>query len=370
VFAAPQPVDTINHGANVSWNRRLHTALNLPEWIDLGVEHRSRVESLAHPFRAGEAERQTQYAHQSRLRLGIDPSPNLRFLGELQHSDASSVGSRNFSAGQIQKLDVLQLLATYTLPQLGGSTLRADLQGGRLSLNFGSRRLISRNGTRNNTNAFDGVHVRIGDEDGRWSTRTFFVQPVSILPDRFDDESSSKVRLWGAWLDGRPSDSLQYETYYFGLRDKTGDRDYHTGGVRIQRPSATGVFEYEIELMAKFGDRGDRDHSAFSGHAELGYSFESAWSPRLAFQLEYASGSDRSSGDSHTFDPLFGSRRFDLMTTATYGPFRRSNVISPGLRLMVSPRSDLRAHLKLRYWQLAQSRDSYSGSGLVDLTGR
>ena len=111
-------------------------------------------------------------------------------LGELQHSDARSAGNRDFTGGQNQELDVLQLLATLTHPDLLGRGLRADLQGGRLSLNFGSRRLISRNGTRNNTNTFDGVHLRIGRAGEAWSLRSFFVQPVTILPDRFDDETS------------------------------------------------------------------------------------------------------------------------------------------------------------------------------------
>ncbi len=53
--------------------------------------------------------------------------------------------------------------------------------------------------------------------------------------------------------------------------------------------------------------------------------------------LDHATGSDDPDGDSETFDPLFGSRRFDLVATGIFGPFRRSNILSPGAPASRSP---------------------------------
>lgn len=130
--------------------------------------------------------------------------------------------------------------------------------------------------------------------------------------------------------------------------------------------------------MGQLGDRSllragvptDLDQQAYAGHFEVGYTCASAWTPRLAFQFDYASGTSAPAGDvSHSFDPLFGARRFDLVATGIYGPFRRSNILSPGLRLQVAPRKDLKAWLKFRYWQLAQEKDAFSGNGLQDASG-
>jgi hypothetical protein len=39
------------------------------------------------------------------------------------------------------------------------------------------------------------------------------------------------------------------------------------------------------------------------------------------------------------------------------------------VRLVLSPHPDVKAQLKLRYWELAQARDAFVGNGLQDATG-
>jgi hypothetical protein len=239
-----------------------------------------------------------------------------------------------------------------------------------MTLDLGSRRTLARNGFRNTTNAFDGVHVALGSGEGSWRARAFFARPVIIAPGYFDDESTSKLRFWGAAFEDRRIPWLNLELYYLGLRGRIVAREDHTLGARALRPPKPGQPDYELELIGQFGDRGERDHSAFAGHAELGYTLPLPWSPRLAGQFDYASGTADPDGDeSHTFDPLFGARRGDLVATGIFGPFRRSNILSPGLRVIAAPRSDLRIQVKVRYWELAQARDAFVGTGLRDATG-
>jgi hypothetical protein len=122
--------------------------------------------------------------------------------------------------------------------------------------------------------------------------------------------------------------------------------------------------------MAQFGERGERDQSAYAVHGEFGYTFGVAWSPRVAVIIDYASGThDPSDDDSHTFDPLFGARRFDLGPTGIIGAYPRSNIISPGVRVSLVPATNLRLDLKIRYWSLDEARDAFARSGLVDPTG-
>jgi hypothetical protein len=233
----------------------------------------------------------------------------------------------------------------------------------------GSRRLVARNRFRNTTNSFDGVHLQIGDGE-LWRVRAFLTQPVARDPHYFDDDSSSKQHFWGVAYEDERNPSLCLDAYYFGLRGRDLELEFHTLGLRGWRPPGTGRIDYELELMGQFGDQGDRDHTAFAGHAELGYTLDLPWSPRLAGQFDYASGTADPNGDeSHTFLFLFGARRFDLVQTGIYGPFRRSNILSPGVGLSVVPHPEVQAELGLRYWELAQARDAFVGTGLRDAAG-
>ena len=64
----------------VEWTRHLKNQLGLPSWIDLGLEQRTRFESLSFPFRQGESGTQAQIPQRSRIRLGIDGLGPLRIV--------------------------------------------------------------------------------------------------------------------------------------------------------------------------------------------------------------------------------------------------------------------------------------------------
>jgi hypothetical protein len=379
-----ETADAVLIREDVAWPRLLHDAAGLPEWLDLGFEQRTRFEALDEPFRPGESDTQSQYPQRTRLRVGVDAPAGFRFLAELQDSRTWSDGPNDFTGATIDKLSFAQLFASWTGRELLGTGLRADLHVGRMSLDFGSRRLVARNAFRNTTNAFDGVHLALGDPAG-WRIRAFWTRPVLLDPSYFENESEGQQRFWGAAFEDKRTAWLNLDLYYFGLHDELAGgtslaRRYHTFGARALRPPKAGQWDYEAEAMGQLGDRtvlrgtpaapADLDHQAYAGHLEVGYTCAAAWTPRLAFQLEYASGTSAAAGDvSHTFNPLFGARRGDLIATGIYGPFRRSNLLSPGLRLQLAPRPDLKAWLKLRYWQLAQEKDAFVGTGLRDASG-
>jgi hypothetical protein len=379
-----ETADAVLVQENVAWPRLLHGALGLPGWLDVAIEQRTRFEYLDEPFRPGEADTQSQYPQRTRLRLGVDAPGGFRFLAELQDSRTWGDGPDDFTGATIDKLSFAQLFGSWTGRDVLGSGQRLDLHLGRISVDFGSRRLVARNGYRNTTNGFDGVHLSFGDP-ARWRARAFYTRPVQLDPSWFENESEGQQRLWGAALEDRRIAWLNFDVYYFGLHDEIASgaslaRRYHTFGARGLRGPKPGQWDYEVEGIGQLGDRtllrgtppapADLDHQTWAAHVEVGYTWPRAWTPRLAFQLEYASGTSAAAGDvSHTFDPLFGARRGDLIVTGIYGPFRRSNLLSPGLRLQFAPRPDLKGFVKARYWQLAQEKDAFVGTGLRDASG-
>ncbi len=163
--------------------------------------------------------------------------------------------------------------------------------------------------------------------------------------------------------------------YYFGLNDKVAanvnnHRTLSTYGLRLYKLPKQGQIDYDVESAWQTGTRGTQDHFAHFQHAGLGYTFDIPWSPRLLLHYDYASGdSDPNDNESGRFDTLFGARRFEYMPTGIFGPFFRTNISSPGWRVIAIPAKGWRIQLKQRFWYLAQSEDAFGRSGLRDPTG-
>ena len=376
-----EPADAVlNLRRELEWSRYLRTALHLPDWIDVGLEQRTRFESYDHPWRSnqriGNGSTDPSIALRSRVRVGLGGNGPLRFLFEGQDSRAyldRELGDFRDTT-TVNEFDILQLLGSLTLSNVAGTVLRTDFHFGRMTMDFGRRRIIARNGFRNTTTAFDGLHWQIS-QGQTWRLRAFFVEPV-IRSEVQLDEQNSKSILGGTYLESRHFPWFQVDAYYLGLNDQhvatvADRRTYSTFGGRLYKDPEPGEMDYEIESAWQTGTRGATDHFAHFQHLDLGYTFHLPWSPRLLFHYDYASG-DRQPGDSQNerFDTLFGDRRFEYMPTGTFGPFFRTNLSSPGWRLIVTPAEGWTVQLKHRVWYLAQSKDFFGNSGLRDASGQ
>ena len=360
-----------------TWERYLHSASKLPAWIDLGLEQRTRLESFDHPFRPGEFGTDVQVPQRSRVRLGLNGrSSRFLFEGQDSRSQLADPGEL-MSKSVINTTDVLQLFGSITRHNIFGSGLRTDLHVGRMTLDFGRRRYIGRNAFLNTTNSFNGVHWQLA-RDNAWRIRAFFVLPTIRRQQRLDTFDSD-FAFWGAYYETQQTPWLQANLYYFGLNDQRSSaseqrntrRQLSTLGGRAFAPSRPGKIDYEIEVAVQTGSKGGKGHVAYNPHAELGYTFNLPWSPRLLTQFDYASGTRSPDGSkSHTFDKLFGEKRFEFTPTGTFNPFTRSNLSSPGWRVVAQPATGWKLQLKHRAWYLAQARDQFVGSGLQDKTGQ
>jgi hypothetical protein len=364
----------------VRWPRYLSSLLNTPAWLELGGSFRVRYEEETNPFRKGEFGTDDQLALRTRVRFGVN-GQIFRFLAEFQDARAEFVGPGETSSTDTRSTnDILQLFGSATFQNVGGTGFRTDLHIGRLTMDFGRRRLVARNRFRNTTNAFDGIHWFLTPKE-KWHLRAFLVQPVVREKKGVNDLFGADDTLfWGVYYESRQIPWLRTNAYYFGLNDRPSDvtklRQYSTFGLRFSSPPRRGGFDYDGETAWQVGTAGtadgEKNHFAHMHHVEIGYTFKGRVTPRLVLQYDYASGTRSPGGSQHgTFDKLYGARSWELAPSGIFGAFSRSNISSPGARIFVHPvpRIPVTFMLKYRAWWLAQSRDAWVGTGLQDETG-
>lgn len=251
---------------------------------------------------------------------------------------------------------------------------------GRLTLDSGSRRFIARNNFRNTRNAFTGVEAvsRLGES---FTLQLMALAPVQrrpserarLLDNEFElDREAETQRFYGAHLTragagARPS----LETFLYVLDDggQGADRLLFTPGARVLRPRNAGGVDFDLEGALQFGSRGALDVFGHTWHGHVGYTFEAALSPRIAVEIDHASGDDDAEdGAFNEYDRLFGLRREDFGETGIAGPFRRQNITSFGGRGEIREgRFDARMNLKA-HW-LASPSGAWGGAGVIDASG-
>jgi hypothetical protein len=314
----------------------------------------------------------------------------VRFGGEIYDSRAWGGDRRTpISTNEVNTFEAVQ---AYVGLDGKNSALGAyNVQAGRLLLNLGSRRLVAADDYRNTTNSYTGL--RVDAAPGGVRTTLVYVQPQLRLPDGLDavldnrhrvDRESDDLVLWGG-VAARPRmiGPATLEGSYFRLDERdapgrpTRDRHLDTFGLRIVREPAAGIFDYEVEAIGQTGRirRGlapaDPYLKVRAGflHAEAGYSFRHSWKPRLSGEFDLATGDD-SGGDYGRFDTLFGMRRADLAPAGLYNAIGRANIVTPGLRLELTPSPRWDAFLAARTMWLEARADAFSTTGVRDGAGR
>lgn len=377
---------------------RLHRALGLPEWLDVSVQHRTRFESLSENFRAT-LPGNTPRSHQAfALRTLIAATAHIddwSVGAELQDSRVyGEPEDRPLTTGDVNAVELLQGFVGLSLEDSFADGDSLDLKLGRQTMDIGSRRLVARNRFRNTINAFTGL---TGDWQGAGGSRVqaFATVPVLRLPRdqaslhdneiEFDEELENTLFL-GTCLtkpltDGGTSGEL-YALHLDEADEKfvaTRDRRLWTVGARVHSQPKAGEVQFEWESAYQFGksraltsglDIKDLDHEAFFHHLSVGYRFHGDLKVNVEALFDYASGDkDPSDDENNRFDTLYGARRFEYGPTGLFGAFARSNNISPGLRLNLSPTSRSQLMIAHRLHYLAEKRDFWTTSGLVDASG-
>lgn len=347
----------------------------LPAWLQVHAEHRTRYESVDVRYRANETGGDQAFNFRTRFQVRLS-SPHAFAYTEIQDSrialndSASTVG-----ISQVLNTHVLQLHAGLTWKDLGRRRLGLQIEGGRFSRDFGFRRVISRSIYRNSTNAFDGVIGRLSG--GTWNVQALAFRPVLyVYPSLDRDPRYTRLRVAGFYATTSRLKVASADLYGLVWRDgraapAVSRRALTTVGARVWGQFGPGRrAEYEVESALQRGDVGPLDHRAAFTHVQAGYAWSSPWRPRLLAIYDYASGdADPTDGKSGAYDLLLGARRFEFGPMGLHGLIPRSNIVSPGVWLIVRPTVPLETSLQVRGMYLAAARDRWRSTALVDPTG-
>ena len=365
---------------------RLGEALGVPEVLALEVDHRTRYEYLDEQFRLNRGGKDEWVVFRTRVRARLSLQDWLVLGAELQDSRITADTQRApVGTGAVNPVELLRAYVEVS----GGTPFggRQVAQLGRITMDVGSRRLVARNRMRNTANAFTGLDWRWMMEGGG-ELRAFYTLPVVREPRDIDDRRDNKIefdeesfdrQFWGLFytdrVPGLTAHDVHFEVYWFGLhvddRNPDLDIDIHTPGFRLYRKKQVGRADFQLENVIQFGESetlslGGADHLAHIQHAQLGYTFDVPWSPRLAVLYDYASGNDSpTSNDTNRFNTLFGARRFENGPTSLFGPFARTNINSPGVRVEVTPLKGLTSFVAVRPYWLAEARGAWVPAAIV-----
>lgn len=390
------------------WN--LHDTLKLPNWLSVGVEHRTRYETLADAFKGSAGASAAQKSQGGDQIIGLQTDIWLqakfnKFRIATEFLDARTTGHDTggnnavpypVNSSSADTLDVAQAYVSWADQNLLHSGLGTELRVGRQTMDLGSRRLVARPIFRNTVNNFTGIRTRLIDYD-HWQLNTFVTMPVlrypnynSLTPNQnlqnhqqWDQEDTHTWFSGGIFEASNVYKDINAEVYLYNLdegdsaRNPTRNRRYFTPGIRFYQKPAKGKFDFQAEGMGQFGTvkyaatstniNTTQNHEAWSTHLEAGYSFELPWNPRFFLEYDYATGSknwknNSASATDGRFDPLYGASDFDFGPTGIYGAFQRSNINSPGYKLNFSPRNDLELSIQQRLVWLASGTDCWGGN--------
>jgi hypothetical protein len=341
-------------------------------WLDIGIEHRTRYETLDNRFRAGESGSDQQLPQRTRLHVEIkriiDP---FAFVFEFEDAHIHLNDSGSFvNNTMVDQYDITRAYLSFAF-RPGG--IPSKIYVGRQSFDLGSRRLFARNRFRNTTNSWDMARWTLGDEKRDWQFTAFLSRPVLRRQEQ-PDPPDHTAGFWGTFLAAKFTPKFKNEFYYFGLRESlspsSAKRRLSTIGTRLYKDPSAGAWSYELEGVIQFGKRCNPDHLAHFEHASLDYTFNTRWSPMLTGRYDYGSGmEDPPNGRDGRFDTLFGARRWEWGPTGINGAFNRSNVSSPGWALRLKPTKKVTFSPAMRWVWLASSHDQWVGSNLSDPTG-
>lgn len=231
--------------------------------------------------------------------------------------------------------------------QLAFADLSAAAAGGKLSLRIG-RQELAFDAMQRFVALREGPNVRRAYDGARltWSgtalhVTAFMTEPVEIRDDRpFDDRDSDGIRFSGLRVRLGEGAASQLDGYWYRYeRDEA-----RFGGVLaeerrdvfgLQSAGRRGVFDWDVEAVYQSGRFGTADIRAWAFGGILGLRFDTwAWQPRLALQVDVASG-DRESGDDRlqTFNSLFPRGAYFSQSGLT----DFSNLMNAGLFLGARP---------------------------------
>lgn len=390
---------------NKTWLKDVDGLENV-DWLDVGLDYRFRYETRDNDFRRKTDTIDEPILLRTRGYVAIkDILDPLRFTLEVEDARRNhSQFTREFDTRDVNYAEPIQayLELFFKETPLGKDDLGNDrpisIKAGRQAFEYTDRRLLARNEWRNTTNNFQGVRATIGQKKNDWQLDLLALKPVQRFTNQLDevDHAQDFFGVIGDWR--RWSEYVTLQPYYYLLKqegsevkyDANGkdaaanakiDREIHTAGIRAYSVIGNTGWDYDVSFVKQWGhqDRLDSkgafvaelDHDAYAYNAEIGYSFNHAWKPRLSAFYGFASGDKNSTdGKNHRFERLFGFAR--PWSNDDY--FQMENISAPKVRAEFEPQLSWLPGLKVdagySWYRLDSDRDRWNGAGLRDNTGQ
>lgn len=369
----------------------LQSAIGNPDDFTLSGSTRLRYESIDGRPRSGARASEELWSLRT-IVTGEYRHGNLRLGAELFDSRAFGIENGGIvGTNEVNTAELVQAHATLTLPGLLGKGSKASVQAGRMMLNIGSRRLIAADDYRNTTNGYTGVRFDTRLHSGVAAT-VLYVLPQTRLPEDLAalrrgkiqmDREDFDTQLWGVFL-SRPAviGRVMGEVAYVGFAEKdtpyraTRDRRLSNVSARLISDPRPGAIDFEVEGIYQFGTISSStaatapqlNVSAWFAHADAGFSFGGPLKAHVSVEYDYVGGGG--SGRTYSrFDTLYGFRRGEYAPSGIYSAIGRANISAPGIRFEAAPGKRLDGFFAWHPMWLADSRDSFSTSGIRDATG-
>ncbi|WP_105104204.1 alginate export family protein [Microbulbifer pacificus] len=341
---------------------------NAGGYVNLGGEIRQRYEYTSNPT-YGQAPQDPHGVWFQRYVLLADLhwNPYVRLFGQL-NSALESGRAEGPSPVDENQLEWQNLFLDFHVP--AGDQNSLILRPGRQEIVLGSGRLVDVREGPNVRRTFDGGRVLFDDVE-KWRLDLLAVHPRTDNPGVFDDESSGRLSLWGAYATiQRPYTAPgNLDIYYLGYRDT--DALYVQGSGREERNSfgarywgESGNWRWNWETLYQSGTFAGGEIAAWTLATETGYHYtDLPWQPELRFSINIASGDDDPEDrELGTFNPLFPRGNY-FSEAAVLGPrnFYNFHVF---VNALPCPNLSLTADLNL-FWRLETADGLYSPSGQI-----
>ncbi|WP_176695901.1 alginate export family protein [Phenylobacterium immobile] len=315
-----------------------------------------------------------------------------RVGGELVDSRAFNVkmGSA-ISSNDVNILEPVQAYVGYDFAV--GEKAKAALQLGRFQISpTQQRRQLTVDNYRNTPNGFTGLRAGLGFKSGETVTLIAVAPQLRLPADdvslrdlrRGLDRESLHLLFWGVIANGLDvGHGHRLELSYFGLRETDAasrpsrDRRLATFTARLYRPSLGPGWDYEAEVLRQVGrisadmEPGAPRMDVLAGfaRANLGYTFDNPWNPRLAVEFDWGSG-DGPGPKYGRFDALYTVRRPRLAPFGILASSSRANVVAPGVRLEFEPNSRTDVLLNYHRFYLDSPTDLFASTRVQDPLGQ
>jgi Alginate export len=366
--AAPPP------DADAGWSPAAFANSWLPHWLRLTGEFRNREEGrTSYGFAPGKND---AYGL-TRVRLGLDITPNSWFHAFVQARDSEVIGAdpKHVTSSMKDVFDLSQAYIEFRDGEKGWFSLKT----GRQELYFGDERLIARSNWSNASRSFDAVRLTLQSDDIGPRLKNigarldlFAASVVKNHPTSFDSVQPGR-NFYGmnlALTKVVPKATLEPYVYLktapsvTGADKKTGNERLYTTGLRWSG-TIPGGFDYRARYSFQSGHFADNSIHAWAWYTILGYTIpKSRLEPRFSIEYNYASGNKAiGSPVTGTFDQLYPTTHQWRRLTDLFG---EQNIRDLKAGFDFRPLRKMRAYFVVSDLSLASRYDSlYDNTGAV-----